>query len=153
MLFAHDPARLPAQDLGQLRSGRGRRQRLGEQDALDLDLGGGMERRRQGDDRAQFRFDLGRIFLRHNAPVEAEDHAIRHHIGVDPARYETDRHLRRAYPGYRRGPRLKADPPVIKSGQDRVRRFERVDAGRGAGGVSRAAEDLDLQVKARRYAR
>ena len=106
-----------------------------------------MERRRQVDDRAQFRFDLGRIFLRHNPSVQAESHAIRHHIGVDSARYETDRHLRRAYPGHRRGPRLKADPPFIKSGQDCVRRFKGVDAGRGPGGVRRAAKDLDLQVK------
>jgi hypothetical protein len=102
---------------------------------------------RTGDDRAQLRLDLGRIFLRHNAAVQSEGHAIRHHIGVDSARYEPDRHLWRAYSGDSRSARLKPAAPAIKGRKDRVRRFESIDAGRGTGGVRRAAEGLDFEVK------
>ncbi len=91
---------------------------------------------------------LGRLLLRHDAPVEAEGHAIGHDIGVDPARNEPDRHLWRADAGYRGRPRLEPAAPAVKRGKDRVRRFERVDAGRGAGGMGGAAEDLDLEMKA-----
>ncbi len=145
--LAHDTARVPAKRLRQLRPGGRRGQRLGEQDTPDRDLGVGVERRRPGDHRAQLGLDRGRIFFRDHAPVEAEDDAIRHDVGVDPARDEANRHLRRADARNRGGPRLKPAAPAVEGAEDRIRRFERVDPGRGPGGMRRAAKDLDLEMQ------
>ena len=147
--LAHDAARVAAERLGQLRARRRRRQRLGEQDALDRDFGLRMERRRARRSRARSSASTSAGFssgiMRRSS---RNDDAIGHDVGVDPARDEPDRHLRRADAGNRRGPRRKAAAPAVEGGEDRVRRFERVDAGERTGGVGRAAEHLDLEVQA-----
>ena len=114
---AHQPARL-----------RQRPQRLGKQDSSALNRDARRHRGGTLDQLDQRALDRGAVLLRNDAAVDTKRDAIGNDVGIDAARNQADRDLRRAdaAPGAhdsRQSPTLAVD-----RGEDRHARLERIDA-------------------------
>ena len=75
---------VPLQQRDELLVPRARRQRAREQQPPDVDADAGLAGRAL-DQRAQVRFDRGRVLLGDHPAVELQHDLVRHDIGVDPA--------------------------------------------------------------------
>ena len=121
---------------------------LREQDAPHRAAYACMLRRRRFDALPQLALHRFRIFLRDNAAIQAEHHAVGHDVGIDAAGDQADGELRRADAGDPGHGLRKLAAMTVELRQNTGRRLQRIGARLRDRSVRRPSRYLDLEMQA-----